>query len=77
VRRLVLATSTVCVLCGHDGSGDVHHLVPPDQGGDPLDLANLAPAHGVFSRCPWCNQACNQVQGDRPAPPPSSTSRRW
>ena len=30
-----------CVECGHPGALEVHHVVPLDQGGAPLDLANL------------------------------------
>jgi 5-methylcytosine-specific restriction endonuclease McrA len=65
LRAEVLAASTVCVLCGHDGAGDVHHLVPRSQGGDLLDPANCAPAHGALSPCPWCLIACNQSAGIR------------
>jgi hypothetical protein len=73
----VLAASTICYLCGHDGAGAVDHVVPPEQGGDPLDPANLRAVHGSLSRCPWCGRACNEEKGDRPTPPPSSTSRAW
>lgn len=79
---MVLAQSTVCHLCGHGGAGEVDHRVPRSvvlaSGGDPGDIANLAPAHGAKSPCPICRVACNQAKGDRPDwTAPRSQSRVW
>ncbi|MGI5232873.1 hypothetical protein [Actinoallomurus sp. CA-142502] len=81
-RAQVLAASTVCVLCGHEGAGDVDHDPPLTViralGLDPCDPALLRPAHGSLSRCPTCGRCCNQIKGSRAAmPPPLNTSRRW
>jgi 5-methylcytosine-specific restriction endonuclease McrA len=65
LRAEVLRNSDICCLCGHPGSGDVHHLVPRSQGGDLLDPANVMAAHGARSKCPWCLVACNQSAGTR------------
>jgi len=70
-RAIVLATSRVCVICGHDGSNSVDHVVPPLDGGHPTSLENLAPAHGVEG-CPACPprngkpRRCNQEKGRKP-----------
>jgi len=58
-------------------AGDVDHVTPPGQGGDPLDPANLRPAHGALSPCPWCGRRCNQVKGDRPEMREPPRSRAW
>lgn len=63
LRAAVLAASDVCVLCGHPGSGDVHHFTARSLGGGLLDPANVGPAHGALSPCPWCQVACNQAAG--------------
>lgn len=61
------ATSDMCVLCGHAGAREAHHIparvVLLAQGLDPNDLQYLHPAHGSSCRCPTCGQACNQVEG--------------
>jgi len=83
LRAAVLAASDVCVLCGHPGSGDVHHLLARSLGGDLLDPANVGPAHGALSPCPWCNLACNQSAGagghatPRPRKPVAVYTRDW
>lgn len=84
------ANGTPCVLCGqaidydftrayprHRLAGTVHHLIGLDQGGDPLDVANLAPAH----LC--CNAAeSNRLRGQARKinvmqPAAVRNSRRW
>jgi 5-methylcytosine-specific restriction endonuclease McrA len=79
LRSAVLATSDVCGLCGHHGALQVDLIVPLSRGGDPLDPANLRPAHGTTCPCPQCGRACNQSRGnrDRLGPAPPRQSRRW
>ena len=66
-RAQVLAASTVCWLCGHDGSDSVDHVIPRwlclATGQDKLlnDVSNLAPAHHM--PCPECGQRCNRKRG--------------
>lgn len=79
VRAAVLRASRVCYRCGHGGSNDVDHIVPPGRGGDKYDLANLAPIHGVHG-CPQCGRKCNQTKGDKllsELAPTLRTSRDW
>jgi hypothetical protein len=68
-REQVLAASTICHLCGHDGAGDVDHDPPlvtlQALGIDPRDPQHLRPAHGALSRCPTCKRCCNQIKGDK------------
>ena len=64
-RAAVLARSTVCWICAHEGADSVDHLVPLSQGGDPLDPGNLAPAH--YRGCPTCGRRCNITRGARDA----------
>lgn len=63
-RAQVLARSTVCWVCGHDGADSADHVTPLALGGDPLDLDNLAPAH--HEPCPTCGRRCNAARGARP-----------
>lgn len=82
VRAQVLADhGGICHLCGHPGAGDVDHRVPlaawTAQGGHPEDPANLAPAHGAYSRCAVCGRCCNQAKGDRAHVPTPRGSRAW
>lgn len=63
-RAQVLASSTQCWICGHDGSDSVDHVTPLALGGEALDLDNLAPAH--HRPCPTCGRRCNQARGARP-----------
>lgn len=68
IRAQVLATSTQCWICGHPGADTVDHIIPLSLGGDPLDIANLRPAH----------HSCNSRRGNKISPPrPTNTSRRW
>ena len=64
-HKRILAVSTVCWLCGHEGADAVDHKIPvalrPDLADD---LSNLAPAHH-FADCPECGRKCNRVKGDR------------
>lgn len=69
-RRLtaqILAISTVCHLCGHEGAGDIDHVIDKEtwkaMGGDLEDPANLRPAHGALSRCKVCGRNCNGEKG--------------
>ncbi len=80
LRASVLAASDLCHLCGHPGAREVDLLTPLSLGGDPLDPANLRPAHGSSSPCPWCLRACNQSRGNRDGLPEATAprqSRRW
>ncbi len=75
-RRIVLAYSDLCGICGHAGAMTTDHIVPPDQWppGTPGldDLDNLQPAHGtlgagrIHNPCPICGRLCNQSKGNRP-----------
>ncbi|MGH3810412.1 MAG: HNH endonuclease [Pseudonocardiaceae bacterium] len=62
------ARRTPCALCGqpihyeftklrplHRLAGTAHHIIGLAQGGDPLDPANLAPAH----------RGCNTIESNR------------
>lgn len=80
-RAIVLATSTTCGICGHDGSETADHIIddqhwPRDMYGRRLpgfdDVTNLQPAHGTMGRgkirhnfCPVCGRLCNQSKGAR------------
>lgn len=56
LRAQVLSQSTICHVCGHDGSMAVDHIVPRARGGAWYDLDNLAPIHG--------NEGCRQCPRD-------------
>lgn len=59
----VLAASTICHLCGHDGADAADHVIPLARGGsDTRD--NLKPAHH-FEPCPTCGIKCNRVKSDK------------
>jgi hypothetical protein len=78
VRAAVLAASDVCHLCGHPMSGDADHVISPLLRPDlALDPANLRPAHGALSPCPWCGRRCNQLKGDRAEMREPPRSRAW
>lgn len=59
-RKIILATQTVCGICGqpvdfsykspHPLSPTVDHIIPLDKGGHPSALENLQLAHR------WCNR---------------------
>lgn len=59
-RRKILATQTICALCGqpvdkslrypHPLSATVDHIIPLAQGGHPSDIENLQLAHFVCNR---------------------------
>lgn len=63
-RAHVLQMSTVCALCGHEGSDTVDHIVPVSRGGDKYDEDNMAPMHGV-NGCNTCYRKCNQEKSDK------------
>lgn len=68
ICAIVLATSDLCGICGHSGSGDVDHIIPRSERPDLAeDLDNLQPAHGVNSRCYVCSpkegRNCNGEKG--------------
>jgi 5-methylcytosine-specific restriction endonuclease McrA len=77
-RAACLAASDPCWICGHPGSQTADHVVPLALGGELLDPANLAPAHGVQG-CPTCGRKCNSARGDgRPQQTALfPVSRRW
>lgn len=64
-RKKILATQTVCGICGkpvdfsyrypHPLSPTVDHIIPVSKGGHPSDIANLQLAH----RC------CNREKSDK------------
>ena len=66
LRARVADEGLPCHLCGrdidyslpagHPMSFELDEIVPVSKGGDPLDRANVAPAH----------RACNQARGNRP-----------
>lgn len=80
-RAEVLAASTVCWLCGHEGAGSVDHEPPLTElrrlGWDPDDPRFLRPAHGALSRCPVCAKACNEAKGAGEHRPQVIRSRAW
>ena len=63
-RKKILATQTICGICGkpvdfsykppHPLSPSVDHIIPVSKGGHPTDISNLQLAH----RC------CNRAKGD-------------
>lgn len=77
IRALVLATSTVCGICGHDGSDSVDHVVPRSVDlSIAEEITNLQPAH--YRPCPVCSRRCNSERGARPlASVLLKTSRQW
>lgn len=66
-RAAVLAESTVCGICGREGSTTVDHIIPVSRGGAPYDRANLQPAH----------ERCNYRKGARLRREPMRRSREW
>lgn len=63
----VLAASTVCHLCGHEGADEVDHVIALANGGSE-DLSNLRPAHGQ-QPCPTCGIKCNRAKGAKDIAP--------
>lgn len=59
-RANTLAESRHCIVCGHDDSDSVDHIVPLDRGGSP-DAENLGPCH--HEPCPTCHRRCNRDKG--------------
>ena len=80
-RAHVLAASTVCWLCGHEGAGSVDHEPPLKElqarGLNPDDPRYLRPAHGALSRCLTCGKACNESKGAREPQRRVVHSRAW
>lgn len=66
IRAIVLAASTICHLCGHDGADQADDVTPKSRGGRST-LTNLRPAHGT-KPCPTCGRRCNQSRGATPLP---------
>lgn len=79
-RAAVLAVSTVCWLCGHEGAGSIDHEPPlvelRRRRLDPDDPRYMRPAHGALSRCKTCGKACNESKGTGDAARPAR-SRSW
>ena len=65
LRARLLATSDVCIVCGHAAADAIDHVIPVSKGGARLDPDNLAPIHGVTG-CPVCLRKCNNEKSDRP-----------
>ncbi|MGW4108544.1 HNH endonuclease [Streptomyces sp. NPDC004976] len=65
LRARLLATSDVCIVCGHAAADAIDHVTPVSKGGARLDPDNLAPIHGVTG-CPVCLRKCNNEKSDRP-----------
>lgn len=79
------ANRTPCYACGrpisyeltrampqHAMAGTVHHIIGLAQGGDPLDPANLTPAHR------GCNtRLSNRIRGLQRRALGAGTSRLW
>ncbi len=59
-RAILLAYTTRCWLCGHDGADQADHVIPRSRGGT-SELRNLRPAHGT-DPCPICGRRCNQAR---------------
>lgn len=76
IRAQVLAESQLCWICGHGAADTVDHVIPLSKGGDPLDPANLRPAHGV-NGCPVCRRKCNSSKGAHVTLQAGRTSRVW
>jgi 5-methylcytosine-specific restriction endonuclease McrA len=76
VRAQVLAASRTCWICGHGAADTVDHVIALSKGGDPLDPANLRPAHGVKG-CPVCGRKCNSSKGAKTTLPAPRSSRAW
>lgn len=76
--KQILSASTVCIVCGHDGSDAIDQIVSVKRGGDPHDLDNKAQIHGV-NGCPTCLRKCNSEKGDKPLSQVRRlvTSRDW
>jgi len=77
-RKKILATQTICGICGkpvdfsykapHPLSPSVDHIIPVSKGGHPTDISNLQLAH----RC--CNRAKGDLAELKKAPPPSDVT---
>lgn len=63
-RAQVLSESDTCMWCGHGGADSADHVIPTSKGGDPYDLDNLAPIHGVRG-CAVCLRKCNNEKGNK------------
>lgn len=76
--RVFAIHGRICVICGHDGSNQVDHVIPVAVAPElAFVLTNLRPVHGVpRNRCPVCGQACNQAKAAGVAKPLVS-GRRW
>lgn len=80
-RADILAASTICWLCGHDGAGSIDHEPPLKElrrlGWDADDPRYMRPAHGALSRCKTCGKACNEAKGAGRGVRAVVHSRRW
>lgn len=89
-RAALLAQTTRCGLCGHDGAATADHIIDDKHWPRGLDgrrapgfdeLGNLQPAHGTMggrqpdNPCPVCGELCNQKKGARVAHRPQT--RDW
>lgn len=62
VTARVLAGSTICHICGHDGADSADHVEAWARGGSD-ELTNLKPAH--FKPCATCGRMCNREKGNK------------
>lgn len=63
LRATILADSTICHICGHDGADAVDHVIPIDLGGT-NHPSNLKPAHHT-QPCETCGNKCNRVKTNK------------
>ncbi|AVH58671.1 HNH endonuclease [Streptomyces dengpaensis] len=78
MRAQLLSACDICHICGHPNADVADHVISIAKGGDPLDINNLRPAHGV-KKCPTCGRNCNGEKSDKLLSEVSTlkTSRDW
>ncbi len=76
LRASILASSTICWLCGRPGADTVDHVIPIADGGS-NDPSNLRPAHGKARPEYGCPGNYGRGKARRPASSSSPRSRAW